>query len=109
MRAKVYYQILNASLNPTWGFLHKKEDRSYPYLVWDFSELWIAKTDTIIFNLLNRKMLDMNGINKSGRLNQENVLKIINEFEKKILDKEIEKEINKFVKYIEEGVIKDRS
>jgi len=101
LRNRILMLLIGNCLNPSFGFLHGKADREQNYLCFDFSEMWIAYVDKLVFYAIEKGIVTSKDINEEGRLNQQAVRKIIELLNKRITNDNIEKTIIAFIKYLE--------
>jgi CRISPR-associated endonuclease Cas1 len=98
LRNKILLKMFEKGINPNQGFLHDN-GRNEIFLVFDFSELWIAYIDKLIFYSLERKIIHDNDI-IDGNLTDRAIKNIISLIEDRITEKEIDNKLEEFLSYI---------
>jgi len=99
IRNKIKYRLFIKGISPHHSFLHKRDNRNEDYLVWDFSEFWVAYCDKLIFYALERRIIKENDI-IDGKLKMNEKNKIIKLVDKRISNEIIDNKINKFIGYL---------
>jgi CRISPR-associated protein Cas1 len=107
LRAKIAKILWTKGINSSFGFLHFQKDKNKPFLVWDFSELWVPYVDKLCFYAINKGIFSekdlINAKEGNGKwLNKQGWQKLYRIFEERINEKEIEKKIGEFCDYLDE-------
>ncbi len=100
LRYKIKYRLMIKGINPYHSYLHKN-DRNEPFLVYDFSEFWLAYIDKLIFVLIENGIIKENSVNKQGCIKEEKKKKIIEKVNQKVPEKQIDKKIEEFKGFLE--------